>query len=124
MTPWRQPPRLSAHSSRAQSRRSKPGTNLGYAFSSIALQAITAFGACLTRSNANRRQKSLDVKAIGGCTSRIDDKVSRKTQPARSWSWLSGLHAFGTVLRRDSAPLWLLQVGTPSFGNNHCVKAT
>src|SRR5579864_54907 len=67
----------------------------------------------ITGCQSNRRMYVTDCR-----------QVSRKTQPARSWSWLSGLHAFGTVLRRDSAPLWLLQVGTPSFGNNHCVKAT
>jgi len=37
-------------------------------------------------------------------------------------SWLSV--AFGTILRRDSAQPWLLQVGTPSFGSSHCVKTT
>jgi hypothetical protein len=27
--------------------------------------------------------------------------------------------ALGTILRRDSAQPWLLQVGTPSFGRSH-----
>lgn len=32
--------------------------------------------------------------------------------------------SLGTVLRRDSAQLRLLQVGTPSFGRSHRVKTT
>jgi hypothetical protein len=73
--------------------------------------------------HANREQKSLDVQVIGGSRHGLTTS-SREIQPALSLSWFSGVSALGTILRRDSAQPWLLQVGTPSFGSSHRVKTT
>src|ERR1022692_412170 len=73
--------------------------------------------------HANREQKSRDVQVIGGSRHGLTTS-SREIQPALSLSWFSGESDVGTILRRDSAQPWLLQVGTPSFGSSHCVKTT
>ncbi len=73
--------------------------------------------------HANRGQKPPDVQAIGGSRHGLTTS-SREIQPALLLSWFSGVSDVGTILRRDSAQPWLLQVGTPSFGSSHCVKTT
>src|ERR1022692_5252791 len=72
---------------------------------------------------ANREQKSRDVQVIGVSRHGLTTS-SREIQPALLLSWFSGASAFGTILRRDSAQPWLLQVETPSVGSSHCVKTT
>ncbi len=72
---------------------------------------------------ASREQRLRDVQAIGESRRGLTTG-SREIQSALSLSWFSGVSAFGTTLRRDSAQPWLLQVGTPSFGSSHCVKTT
>jgi len=73
--------------------------------------------------HGNREQKSLGAQVIGGSRPGLTTS-SREIQPALSLSWSCGESALGTILRRDSAQPWPLQVGTPSFGSSHCVRTT
>jgi hypothetical protein len=73
--------------------------------------------------HANRGQKPPDVQAIEVSRHGLTTSF-REIQPALSLSCFPGASALGTILCRDSAQPCVLQVGTPSFGSSHCVRAT
>jgi hypothetical protein len=61
---------------------------------------------------------------------RLEDLVTDGQQAVAKFDLHYGCHrrsesvSPGKTLRRDSAQPRLLHIGTPSFGNSHCVRTT